>query len=1234
MQRCSDGIFSAICIEQMYDPERLRREVAEENSNGLDSEQSIDDHLDNTDEFRYWARKKLKGTNLDPENRKPMQISDSPLSDYNIEFTRLNRTMDSITPSSLSSLHIPQASSESLSFNMCTPIGNARKSRRTMSRMSGNYTPKLILREKQQARVDRRITKGRMTEDFSQLFMPKQCSTPRSERKRNSFLSRPETDDKEERESVVSLSNGDAHDSDDNQSDRTLTNENKAAEGVSTSVIPETQPHDTIIPETQDLPETEDFIPETQENDMPATQDDVANSPVQAQVTQPNTEQQAEPRANLSNISDINTRRIQPRPPIRGQSKIVTPSKFVPSTTPIAKPIPKTPSRLPLPISRTPKPIRTIALTPLTPIVVEGIPRPHVDEVTSSNAQNAEDRIVILRTPHSIRSNQPAAEPPTVIPAPAQNITVNVNVSNSQPQSPHQATQTTRTHDQHIENATNGGDSGGDRRNNSTNDSLMTDDSDSNGNDANLSGSRNETPRGDSSNISARRRLFTKDDADQTRRSATFNKVDNLTQTIDKNMTRTIPGESTHSPSANGNQFRTRSKNSIPHSTAKSPSAIASNSQTFAKPKTSLQNATYDVPAGNRPIRFSVDNRQSTVGINSEEFLNSLTSPQRTYNKNGSTFSSMAELPSDAILGSIDVSDDAMNVDEANEADAIEDLSKNDEQPPCSSSKLNKKQISQKIDLNSPSWNPLVMVNRIPDQTKSIPKAIANVSNIRISQLYPLPPPDEFQDSELVMERSPGAQKIIRERISNLQQTLHEQQNESLPKNGRMRRASKKSVPLDENLVVVDKNLKKIVEKKSMAPSEKPKPRRLRSMLEIHEKDDDDSAFKKPDAPAPRKSKATTANESNSTNKSVPTMEESQDQEELVDVQPLDDDDEFDTDNHVIQDNEPSTSNQTVQRDPTPPPPRTSSKRKKNAQSKSQSKSKTKTKEPVATTEEVEDSPLNDVTSNEIGTRRSRRNRSENADIMMRRAAFAASLPSKAEKRTSKSVHAVHRTEPVIPNRNDPESEPPRKKQRAQSEIGHKITRPPSSSSKSVRSMKIDVNTSKLDRTTGQHTEADGNRNNIATFTQELDEHIKKKSQQKLRWWRELLDIAEKGPIVHNDAEVDVEYIRTKYGQLEISSTDKIGYTEVDGVDYGFVPARIRRVGMMRFKPKSAKAEGLTSVELELHILRGQFRVQSNNEEIDAHAGSDITIPKDATYGLNNYSDDVGIIQFTYATDM
>lgn len=164
--------------------------------------------------------------------------------------------------------------------------------------------------------------------------------------------------------------------------------------------------------------------------------------------------------------------------------------------------------------------------------------------------------------------------------------------------------------------------------------------------------------------------------------------------------------------------------------------------------------------------------------------------------------------------------------------------------------------------------------------------------------------------------------------------------------------------------------------------------------------------------------------------------------------------------------------------------------------------------------------------------RRSTRVRAACSDFMLRSEILMGGIRmnhSKAEKRKSKATYAVIRTAPVLPNRKDPESEPPRKKQRAQSEIGRKITRP-SSATQSVKSMQIGSSTGKFNKSMGKHMQEKFN--NIAAFIQDFDGHIKRKTQEKLQWWKELLDINEKGPIIHHNDEVDIEYINTAYGQM------------------------------------------------------------------------------------------------------
>lgn len=140
----------------------------------------------------------------------------------------------------------------------------------------------MSLREKQRREIDRRMNKEARAEKKKRGkkrsptdFKPTVSSTPVSNNRKSLHFSRRETVDNDETDSMASSSNID---------NRRQANESRIDEQLSASVIPETQPHDTIIPETQDVPETEDYIPETQDSDVPATQDFLADSVAQAQV--------------------------------------------------------------------------------------------------------------------------------------------------------------------------------------------------------------------------------------------------------------------------------------------------------------------------------------------------------------------------------------------------------------------------------------------------------------------------------------------------------------------------------------------------------------------------------------------------------------------------------------------------------------------------------------------------------------------------------------------------------------------------------------------------------------------------------------------------------------------------------------------------------------------------------------------------------------------------------------
>ena len=72
----------------MSDPESLqKRQLAKNDSIDLDSEHSVDDHFKSTEDFLSWARNKKKYTDLDKENRHPMQVL--CLDSHNFSFSRV-----------------------------------------------------------------------------------------------------------------------------------------------------------------------------------------------------------------------------------------------------------------------------------------------------------------------------------------------------------------------------------------------------------------------------------------------------------------------------------------------------------------------------------------------------------------------------------------------------------------------------------------------------------------------------------------------------------------------------------------------------------------------------------------------------------------------------------------------------------------------------------------------------------------------------------------------------------------------------------------------------------------------------------------------------------------------------------------------------------------------------------------------------------------------------------------
>lgn len=443
--------------------------------------------------------------------------------------------------------------------------------------------------------------------------------------------------------------------------------------------------------------------------------------------------------------------RIQPRPPIRNKSLIATPAPSVPST-------PKTPSRLPIAI-RAPKTAKAMASNQTTTNVMNPL-EPSIGDVSTSNAPNAEaGRTVIVFPAPTAQPTQPSV---LLSPTPIPNMTINFNVNNSTSQSPKQTPQITRVIEKPVEKLANATDGGDGSKPDSSADSMMTNDEDSEEN-ARSSVSTLGTPTGSvkddaGNNISVRRQLFP---TNSKRRSETFNKIDDLTRSI-------VHGDSISSPNNSG--FQTRSKNTNQTNRNESDAATRK-SQTFTKPKASIQNATFDVHAenGSSSTRHRGKNKtqEDESAISEQNYTESI--------------NNMANLPSEALLDPIDVSDDENDaeppttnatidahipngVNNRNSADSnMSSKSSNEPIATRRSKRHNNKSVQSQLvsegssktitDPKLTDMHPRVDLSQIQNAN---PNA-TNTSKIRESCAYELPPPIQFEnaDKSLIVEDSP-----------------------------------------------------------------------------------------------------------------------------------------------------------------------------------------------------------------------------------------------------------------------------------------------------------------------------------------------------------------------------------------------------------------------------------------------------------------------------------------------
>lgn len=410
---------------------------------------------------------------------------------------------------------------------------------------------------------------------------------------------------------------------------------------------------------------------------------------------------QAEPQ----NVSHMNTRsRINARPPLRNPSHEITPSKYVPLDQV------KTPSRIPI-VARTPVAVASTIPQPVVPNIENNLPK--ISEANLTNASNVAGRtVVIVTSPRSKQSLQSSETPATGIPA--TNMTVNVNVNGPMPQSPVSTTQTIDTNQPNIDNPQTNVTKSKNGHSMSSNNSKITNDSDS-------EMSLLETPRNKTNlnNTSAKRQLnfSTNSNNDRMRCSETYDKIDNMTRTIRNGDSIASNLELSHP--------RTRAINkTIQH--VKSPQCtVTLRSQTFSKSGVSIpQDATYDISAA------------------SENY--------------------MKDIPSEAILDPIELTDDSshgnnMSIDKtrahigngsSDRSDLDASKSAHNNRANSNRTKSHNNKTTTQYNPNSQSMNPILCISRI-DESMMQRKNATNIfgKSGRESLFQNLTPPSLFQDT-------------------------------------------------------------------------------------------------------------------------------------------------------------------------------------------------------------------------------------------------------------------------------------------------------------------------------------------------------------------------------------------------------------------------------------------------------------------------------------------------------
>lgn len=372
----------------------------------------------------------------------------------------------------------------------------------------------------------------------------------------------------------------------------------------------------------------------------------------------------------------------------------------MPPNATIQKPVPKTPSRIPIP-----KP-RTIELT-------------NAPIVPNTPSETARQTIIVVTSPKS-----PVTQPSAVVPT-APNMTINVNVSGTtQPKSP----QSTNT-DNHLNRSKHDAISTNPGSNSKSNNSLLTNDEDSEENQANSSQNGNTSNQ---HNSSARRRLNYQNIPsvnEPVRRSATFNKDDNATQTIRNDGAVSPLAQRIGQLSTNQNGISSIGFDAAPQS------------QTFVKPRTSIKNATYDIIQTSESSRLS--HKLPCYSLNTVGFLSSINQTENRQSvQSDASRNCMAELPSEARLDSMHITDDNDDAigNDINQAEA----QITNRQPHATSTPRNVSIANEQSEHNS---NVIEMVRRLSKKVGS-PRVILtrlpedNWGNVIFT------PPRQFQNED------------------------------------------------------------------------------------------------------------------------------------------------------------------------------------------------------------------------------------------------------------------------------------------------------------------------------------------------------------------------------------------------------------------------------------------------------------------------------------------------------